>query len=128
MRQQDRQRDALDNQEAGHEAPQVDNGRGRGRAVHEVIGRRKVAAKIVGERREDVGGYDEEREVLVPEGGGEDYEEEADGEDLGRGQKALGKRTWKRERWGGEYEGEGYYGFETGGHAGRTGMGWLMEV
>lgn len=50
--------------------------------VHEVIVRLRFAAYPVGHRREDVGCYDKQGEEVVVEGGGEDDEDEADGEDL----------------------------------------------
>jgi len=51
-------------------------------AVHEVIILLRLAAYPVGNRCEDVGCYDEQGEVGFEEGGAEDDEEEADGEDL----------------------------------------------
>jgi hypothetical protein len=51
--------------------------------IHKVIVRLRFAAYPVGHRREDVGCYDQEGEEVVVEGGGEDDEDKADGEDLG---------------------------------------------
>ena len=45
---------------------------------------RGFAAEPVGDGGEDVGGDDEEGEVVLEEGAAEDHEEEADGKDLWR--------------------------------------------
>lgn len=50
--------------------------------VHEVIVRLRFAAYPVGDRREHVGCDHEQGEEVVVEGGREDDEDEADGEDL----------------------------------------------
>ena len=58
-------------------------------ALHEIIRVGTSPADPVGEGRDDVGCYDEEGEVVFPEGGGEDDEEEADGEDLVCGERRV---------------------------------------
>lgn len=50
--------------------------------LHEVIGIRTSPAYPVWQRSNHVGGYDEQGQVAIEEGGGEDDEEEAYGEDL----------------------------------------------
>jgi hypothetical protein len=50
--------------------------------VHEIIVRLRFAAYPVGHGCEYVGCYDQEGEEVVVEGGGEDDEDKADGEDL----------------------------------------------
>lgn len=68
------------NQEPGAEPAEIQHGAPA--ALHEIIRVRTSAAYPVGEGGEDVGGDDEEGEVVAPEGGGEDDEQESDGEDL----------------------------------------------
>ncbi|KAI7091962.1 hypothetical protein KC356_g302 [Hortaea werneckii] len=67
-------------QETRHEAPQLDDAVGP--AVHKVILVLGLAADPVRDGRDDVGGDDQEGEVVFEQGGGEDDEEEAYGEDL----------------------------------------------
>ena len=73
--------DPHDDQESGAESSEIHHGAAG--AFHEIVWVRTSAADPIRQGREHVGGYDEEREVFVPEGAGEDHEEEADGEDLG---------------------------------------------
>jgi hypothetical protein len=68
------------NEESSHKSPQLNNTAAT--RVHEVIVRLCLAAYPVGHWRENVGRYDQESEEVVVEGGGEDNEDEADGEDL----------------------------------------------
>lgn len=65
-----------DYQESGAESTQIQNRRPR--ALDEVVWVRAVAAYPVGHRRQHVGGYHEQRVVRLPEGAGQDDEEEAD--------------------------------------------------
>lgn len=111
-------------------------------ALDEVVRVGAAATYPVRQRRQHVRRDDQQRQILVEEGAGEDHEEEADGEDL------LGVRAWTSVGgfWnlvGGEvvfgeegewkdgeeqekekrkereaYEGEGDDGFEAGGHFG----------
>ena len=67
-------------EEAGEEASKVDNTSST--ALHEVVAVRSPAAEPVRHWRNNVGGYDEERQVVLPDGRGQDDEKEADGEDL----------------------------------------------
>lgn len=64
------------NQKSGTELPKIHYGVGSP-AIAEIIGVGASSADPVGEGGEDVGCYDEEGEVLLEEGAGEDYEEEA---------------------------------------------------
>jgi hypothetical protein len=66
--------------ESSHESPQFDNTAAT--RVHEVIVRLGFAAYPVGHWRKHVGCYDQEGEEVVVEGGGENDEDEANGEDL----------------------------------------------
>lgn len=75
MRQHDRQRNAHHHQETRDESSQFHDGVA-GPGIHEVIVAVRFAADPVGQGREDVGCYYEEGEVVLEEGGGEDYEEE----------------------------------------------------
>lgn len=52
------------------------------RTLHEVIGVCAASTDEVWQRCDNVGRYYEEGQIVMPEGGGEDDEEEADGEDL----------------------------------------------
>lgn len=101
----ERRTDSHDDKESREEAPEVQHG-GAG-ALDEVVGVGAAAADPVGHGGEDVGGDDEEGQVLLEEGAGEDDEEEADGED----------------------EGEGYDGLDAGGrHVGRFVRWWLLFI
>lgn len=66
-----------DYQEPRHEPPQLDYPVGP--AVHKVILVLGLAADPVRDGRDDVGGDDQEGEVVFEQGGGEDDEEEAYG-------------------------------------------------
>lgn len=63
--------------EPGQKPPQLDHTATPG--IHEVIVVLSFAAYPVGDGSEDVGGHDEERQVVVVQGRGEDDEDEADG-------------------------------------------------
>lgn len=78
MRQQHGQRHAHDDEEARDEPAEVDDAVGRA-LRHEVVAGLEALADKVGQRRHDVGRYDEEGEVVAVQRGGEDDEEEADG-------------------------------------------------
>lgn len=65
-----------DHQEPSQEAPQLDHAAAS--AVHEVILVTCPAAYPVWQRRDHVGCNYEKRQVVFPQGGGEDYEEETD--------------------------------------------------
>lgn len=93
-----------DNQKPRAEPPKIEHRTAT--TLHEIIRVGTPAADPVGERRKDVCGDDEEGEVVAPEGGGEDHEEETDGEDLisGEGTLAFGVKGKRRWRWiGGEW-------------------------
>ena len=77
---QEKHTNSHDDEESSHEPSQFDNTAAT--RVHEVIVRLGLAAYPVGHWREYVGCYDQESEEVVVEGGGEDDEDEADGEDL----------------------------------------------
>lgn len=68
------------NQETRQESPKLHNAVAP--RIHEIVIILRFAAYPVGHGSEDIGGHDEESEVAVEEGGGEDDEDEADGEDL----------------------------------------------
>jgi hypothetical protein len=68
------------NEESSHESPQFNNTAAT--RIHKVIVGLGFAAYPVGHWRKYVGCYDQESEEVVVEGGGEDDEDEADGEDL----------------------------------------------
>lgn len=87
MREDDREGHSHDDKEAGKEATKVEDGSAR--ALNEVIGVGAVAADPVGYRGEHIGGDDEERVIDLPQGAGEDDEEEAHGEDKGEGDDGL---------------------------------------
>lgn len=78
---------AHDNKEAGEESSQVEHRRTA--TLDKVIRIRASAADPVRQRREDVGGDDEERVVDLVQGAGEDDEEESYGEDKGEGDDGL---------------------------------------
>ena len=67
-------------EESSHEPPQFDNTAAT--RVHKVIVRLRFAAYPVGHGRKHVGCNHEQGEEVVVEGGGEDDEDKADGEDL----------------------------------------------
>jgi hypothetical protein len=69
-----------EDQETRHKSPKVH--RRVARAVHKVIWVRNSSTDPIGEWRNDIDGDDQQRPVLVPEGGGEDNEEESDCEHL----------------------------------------------
>lgn len=69
-----------EDQETSHKPPKVH--RRVARAVHEIIWVRNSSTDPIGERRNDIDGDDQERPVLVPEGGGENNEEESNREHL----------------------------------------------
>lgn len=69
-----------DDHKPRQESPQLDNAAAS--TVHKVIAIAGFAAQPVGDRGEDVGRDNEEGEVVLEEGAGEDNEKEADGEDL----------------------------------------------
>lgn len=81
MRQQHRQCNPHNHQKPRCESSKIDDGGSGG--FHEIIGIGAAGADPVGEGSDDVGCHDEEGEIGVEEGGGEDDEEEAYGEDLG---------------------------------------------
>ena len=72
--------DAHHDQECRAEPPKIDNGTPC--ALHEIIGIRTSSAYPVWQRSKDVGRHNEEWQILLPEGAGENDEEEADSEDL----------------------------------------------
>jgi hypothetical protein len=78
---------AHDDKEGGAEAAEVEDGAAG--ALDKVIGVGAARGDPVGDGGEDVGGDDEEGVVVVPEGAGEDDEEESDGEDEGEGDDGL---------------------------------------
>lgn len=70
-------------QKPRHEPPEIHQGAPTAAArIDEVIRTGAAGADEVWQWRDDVGCHDEEGEVVVEEGGGEDHEEEADCEDL----------------------------------------------
>lgn len=83
MGQEHRQRDTHDHQKSRCESSEIDDS-GSGR-FHKIVGIGAAGADPVGEGSDDVGCHDEEGEVGVEEGGGEDDEEEAYCQDLGYG-------------------------------------------
>jgi hypothetical protein len=76
----DRPTHSHNHKEASQEPSQFHNAAAS--RVHEIIVRLRFAAYPVGHGRENVGCYDQEGEEVVVEGGGEDDEDKADGEDL----------------------------------------------
>jgi hypothetical protein len=105
-------------EEARKKASEVDDAGAA--AVHEVIVGGRPSAQPVGHGSEDICEDDEQGQIVLEEGGGEDDKEEADGENLGR----LAVAGASAET----YEGEGDYGLEAGqGHdgqmSGSSGMG-----
>jgi hypothetical protein len=76
-----------ENQETSHESSKVH--RGVARAVHEIIWVRNSSTDPIGERRNDIDGDDQERPVLVPQGGGENNEEESDCEHLRKSKSTV---------------------------------------
>lgn len=79
----DRRTYSHNHQEPGKEAAEVQHAGAR--ALDKVIRVGAAGADPVGQRGEDVGADDEEREVAREEGAREDDEQEADGEDKGQG-------------------------------------------
>lgn len=75
------------NEETSAEAAEVQHGGAR--ALDKVIGVGASRADPVGDRGQHVSGDDEERIVDLPEGAGEDNQEETDGEDEGEGDDGL---------------------------------------
>lgn len=73
--------------ESSQEPPQVEH-RGA-RTLDKVIRVGAATADPVGDGRDHIGRDDEERVVDLPEGAGENDEEEADGEDEGEGDDGL---------------------------------------
>lgn len=69
-----------DHEESSQEPPQFHNAAAS--RVHKVIVRLRFAAYPVGHGRKHVGCDHEQGEEVVVEGGGEDDEDKADGEDL----------------------------------------------
>ena len=72
-----------DHQESGAESTQIQNRRAG--ALDEVVWVRAVAAYPVGHGRQHVGGDNEQRVIRLPEGAGQDDEEEADCQHEGEG-------------------------------------------
>jgi len=68
------------NEESSQESSKLHDTAATG--VHKVIVRLGFAAYPVGYRREDIGCYDQEGKEVVVEGGGENDEDKAYGEDL----------------------------------------------
>lgn len=75
------------NQEASKEASQIKHSRAR--ALDKVIGVGAPAADPVGNRSEHICSDDEQREVRLVQGAGQNDEEEADCEDEGEGDDGL---------------------------------------
>lgn len=89
-----------DNKETGTEAAKVEDGAAG--ALDKVIRVGTAAADPVGHGGQHVGGDDEQGEVRVEEGAGQDDEEEADCQDEGEGNDGLeaGGRHGGREATG----------------------------
>ncbi len=76
MSQYSRKGNTHNNQKASAESTEINDGIAW--ALDEIIGVGASSADPVGKRGEDVGCDDEEGQVLVEAGAGEDYEEETD--------------------------------------------------